>query len=139
MVLNVLPTYAPARVQPEETLDEAETAGRRANDLDPAIAEPLTVLANLHEMRGDWVEADRLYERALALDPEDPTSQFWRAIMLSRAGSLEEAGPHQQRGLALAPRNGALHRMLGIHYGAQGQFERAIVEVAKGEELGSAD
>ena len=58
-------------------------------------------------MRGDWVEADRLYEKALALDPEDPTSQFWHAIMLSRAGYLVEAGPHLQRALALDPTNGA--------------------------------
>ena len=65
-------------------------------------------------MRGDWVEADRLYEKALALDPEDPTSQFWHAIMLSRAGYLVEAGPHLQRALALDPTNGALHRWLGM-------------------------
>jgi hypothetical protein len=41
------------------------------------------VLANLHEVRGDWVEADRLYDRAVALDSADPTSQFWRANNLS--------------------------------------------------------
>src|SRR4029434_7922408 len=122
MVLNVLPTYAPARVQPEETLDEAETAGRRANDLDPAIAEPLTVLANLHEMRGDWVEADRLYDRALALDPEDPTSQFWRANNLSRAGYLAEARSHRQRALVLDPTNVAVHWWFALQLAADGEF-----------------
>ena len=50
-----------------------------------------------------------------------------------------EAGPHLQRALALDPTNGALHRWLGLHYGAQGQFEPALAEVAKGEELGSVD
>ena len=93
IVLNLLPTYASG--QPEDTLEEAEKAARRANELDPAMAEPLTVLANLHEMRGDWVEADRLYDKALALDPEDPTSQFWRANNLSRAGYLAEARSHR--------------------------------------------
>jgi TolB-like protein/Tfp pilus assembly protein PilF len=137
MVLITLPTYASGK--PEKTFESAEKAARRAMELDPAMAEPLTVLASLNETRGDWVEADRLYERALALHPEDPTSQFWHAIMLSRAGYLEEAGPHLQRALTLDPTNGALHRMLGLHYGVQGQFGPALAEVAKGEELGSVD
>ena len=136
IVLNLLPIYASG--EPEKTFESAEKAARRAMELDPAMAEPLTVLASLNEIRGDWVEADRLYEKALALDPEDPTSQFWHAIMLSRAGYLVEAGPHLQRALALDPTNGALHRLLGMHYGAQGQFEPALAEVAKAEELGSA-
>ena len=90
IVLNLLPTYASGK--PEKTFESAEKAARRAMELDPAMAEPLTLLASLNETRGDWVEADRLYEKALALDPEDPTSQFWHAIMLSRAGYLAEAG-----------------------------------------------
>ena len=135
IVLNLVPVYASG--EPEKTFESAEKAARRAIELDPGMAEPVTVLASLNEARGDWVEADRLYEKALALDPEDPTSQFWHAIMLSRAGYLVEAGPHLQRALALDPTNGALHRWLGLHYGAQGQFEPALAEVAKGEELGS--
>ena len=101
------------------------------------MAEPLTLLASLNEMRGDWVEADRLYEKALALDPEDPTSQHWRGNNLSRAGYLVEAERHLKRALALDPTNGALHRLHGMHVGALGQFEPALAEVAKGEELGS--
>jgi TolB-like protein/Tfp pilus assembly protein PilF len=135
IVLNILPTYASG--EPEKTFESAEKAARRAMELDPAMAEPLTLLASLNEGRGDWVEADRLYEKALALDPEDPTSQFWHAIMLSRAGYLAEAGQHLRRALAVDPTNGALHRWLGLHYGAQGQFEPALAELAKGEELGS--
>jgi len=135
MVLNILPTYASGK--PEKTFESAEKAARRAMELDPAMAEPLTVLASLNETRGDWVEADRLYEKALALDPEDPTSQFWHAIMLSRAGYLVEAGRHEQRALAVDPTNGALHRWLGMQHGARGQFEPALAEVAKGEELRS--
>ena len=78
-----------------------------------------------------------MYEKALALDPEDPTSQFWHASSLSRAGYLVEAGPHLQRALALDPTNGALHRWHGMQHGAQGQFGPALAEVAKGEELRS--
>ena len=88
IVLNLLPIYASGK--PEKTFESAEKAARRAMELDPAMAEPLTLLASLNEMRGDWVEADRLYEKALALDPEDPASQFWHATSLSQAGSLVE-------------------------------------------------
>ena len=120
IVLNLLPMYASGK--PEKTFESAEKAARRAMELDPAMAEPLTLLASLNETRGDWVEADRLYEKALALDPEDPTSQFWRAIMLSRAGYLVEAGPHLQRALALDPTNGALHRWLGMQLRGAGSI-----------------
>ena len=135
VVLNLVPVYASG--EPEKTFEGAEKAARRAMELDPAMAEPVTVLASLNEARGDWVEADRLYERALALDPEDPTSQHWRADMLVRAGYLVEAGPHLQRALALDPTNGALHRWHGMWLAAQGQFEPALAEVAKSEDLGS--
>ena len=57
--------------------------------------------------------------------------------MLVRAGYLVEAGPHMQRALALDPTNGALHRWHGMQLGAQGQFEPALAEVAKSEDLGS--
>jgi hypothetical protein len=92
-------------------------------ELDPAMAEPLTVLASLNETSGDWVEADRLYEKALALDPEDPTSQFWHAIMLSRAGYWWRLDAICAC-LAVDPTNGALHRCSECSR-AQGQFESA--------------
>jgi TolB-like protein/Tfp pilus assembly protein PilF len=134
-VLNVLPTYASG--QPEDTLEEAEKAARRANDLDPAMAEPLALLANLHEMRSDWVEADRLYDKALALNPEDPTSQFWRANNLSTAGYLAEARAYFGRALVLDPTNAALRIWVALQLGADGEFESALTAVAKAEELGA--
>jgi TolB-like protein/Tfp pilus assembly protein PilF len=134
-VLALLPTYASG--QPEETLEEAEKAAHQANDLDPAMAEPLTLLANLNEVRGDWVEADRLYDKALALDPEDPTSQFWRANNLSRAGYFAEARPHFERALALDPTNAAVHWWFALQLSADGEFESALAEVAKAEEMGA--
>jgi TolB-like protein/Tfp pilus assembly protein PilF len=136
-VLTVLPSYASARVQPEETLESAEKAARRAIDVDPGMAEPLTLLAYLHEVRGDWIEADRLYDKAVSLDPEDPTSQFWRANNLSRAGYQAEARVHRQRALALDPTNGAIHMWLAAQLGADGEFESALAAVAKAEELGA--
>lgn len=134
-VLNLLPSYASG--QPEDTLEAAEKAARRANDLDPGMAEPLTLLANLHEVRGEWVEADRLYDKAVALDPEDFTSQHWRANNLSRAGYQAEARMHRQRALALDPTNGAVHMWLATQLGADGEFESALAAVAKAEQLGA--
>ena len=40
IVLNLLPTYASGK--PEKTFESAEKAARRAMELDPAMAEPLT-------------------------------------------------------------------------------------------------
>jgi TolB-like protein/Tfp pilus assembly protein PilF len=136
VVLNLVPVYASG--EPEKTFEGAEKAARRAMELDPAMAEPVTVLASLNEIRGAWVEADRLYVKALALDPEDPISQHWHGVMLSRAGYLREARSHLQRALALDPTNGAVHRWVGMQRGAQGEFEPALAEVAKSVEQGSS-
>jgi hypothetical protein len=57
--------------------------------------------------------------------------------MLSRAGYLVDAGRHLERALALDPTNGAVHREHALHLGVQGQFEPALAEITKSEELGS--
>ena len=135
-VLNLLPDYASTRVQPK-TLEQSEEAARRAIELDPGMAEPQTVLANIHERRGEWVEADRLYDKAVALDPDDPTSRLWRANNLSRAGYQVEARVHRQRALALDPLNVAVHWWQAMQLGADGELESALAEVTKAEELGA--
>jgi len=78
-----------------------------------------------------------LYDKALELDPEDPTSQFWRANYLSTAGYLAEARSYRQRALVLDPMNAALYIWLGLQRGADGEFESALAAVGKAEELGA--
>jgi Tfp pilus assembly protein PilF len=135
-VLNLLPDYASARVQPT-TLEQAEKAARRAIALDPGMAEPQTVLGNLHERRGEWVEADRLYDKAVALDPEDPTSRLWRGNNLVRAGYQVEARVHLQRALALDPMNVAVHWWLALYFAGDGELQSALAALTKAEELGA--
>ena len=100
------------------------------------MAEPQTVLANLHERRGEWVEADRLYDKALALDPDDPTSRLWRANNLSRAGYQVEARVHRQRALALDPMNVAAHWWLAMQRGSRWRVTR--VGPRRGDQSGGA-
>ena len=139
MVLNVLPSYTSAASQTADMHESSEKAARRAIAFDSSMGEPLTVLANLHQMRGDWVEADRLYDKALALDPEDATSQLWRANNLSSAGYQAEARTHRQRSMSLDPTNAAVHNWFALQLAADGgEFESALAAVAKAEQLGSA-
>jgi TolB-like protein/Tfp pilus assembly protein PilF len=136
-VLNLLPTYA--SVDTAGTYQRAEEAARQATKLDPAMAEPLSVRAQLNELRRNWIEADRLFERALAIEPDDPTSQYWRAYNLSRAGYLSESQAHLERALALEPTNAALYVWLAFQHAARGQYAPALAALEKAEDLGTAE
>jgi TolB-like protein len=136
-VLYVLPTYAD--VGPDEIMRRAEEAARKAIAFDPALAEAHSLLASRHEDRFDWVEADRLFVKALALDPNDPTTQFWRASGLSRAGYLTEGRTGLLRALETDPLNAALHMWLGLQHAADGQYGSALAEADRAEDLGLTD
>jgi cytochrome c-type biogenesis protein CcmH/NrfG len=52
-------------------LDEAQAALERADQIAPEEPEILLHLGEVHLRRGDRVVAKRIWDRALALDPDD--------------------------------------------------------------------
>lgn len=61
---------------------------RQAIALAPTNAGLYTVLGTLHEIQGNWQEAQMLYQRALAIQPEDPLAANNLAyIMLDHGGN----------------------------------------------------
>ena len=73
------------------TLSAAEKAARRAIGLDPSLAEPHAVLANAAWSRRDRLEARASLRRALELDPDDVTANFWFAVVLYCEGYIRQA------------------------------------------------
>jgi hypothetical protein len=77
-------------------------AAREAIRLDPRYAGGYSALADMRTLRGNRVEADGLFQQALALDPADPdtlTSQEIRTLWV-RFGSRRMrrfAGPSGSR------------------------------------------
>lgn len=81
----VLPSYTNA---PPVSGEEARRAALRAIDLDPDDALALGVLATRHTGRREWLQAERLYRRALAAEPGNSTLRMWYGELMAETGRL---------------------------------------------------
>ena len=87
----------------ERTFDRAETAYRRAIELDPALANAYTNLGNLMFRRGRSAEAESFYLRALQIDPEQPEAFYNLGFMLYERGDLAACVLNFRRALRSDP------------------------------------
>jgi TolB-like protein len=91
------------------TLDEAQSlaAGEHeaqvASELDPTLAEPYAGLGTIYELRRQWIASRVAAERAVALDPGDPTANFWLGLMQADAGYRSKGIASIDRALAIDP------------------------------------
>jgi TolB-like protein/Tfp pilus assembly protein PilF len=72
-------------------LAKADSAARKAIQLDARQPGGYVALAYTHTIRGKWVEAEDLYKQALVRDPNDPDALQEYSNMLGAAGRLKDA------------------------------------------------
>jgi TolB-like protein len=97
----ISPAYVP---HPRETaLAEAEDHARKAIALDPALAEPYAALGLALGQRRRYVEERDQYRRALELDSDDVTANFWSALSLVVEGYGRLGTAALDRTLAIDP------------------------------------
>ncbi|MEZ4398647.1 MAG: tetratricopeptide repeat protein [Kofleriaceae bacterium] len=77
------------------------------------------------EERGDPVEAERAYRAALVFDPRYCDAMDNLAVVLRRAGRLDEAVALYQRSLGMEPANQFAWQNLGVAYLKQGRLADA--------------
>ena len=109
----------------EESLGLGLAAAQKALEIDPRSSEALIITANYNEMHCNYSEADRQFQRAIELDPRDPTAQHWYGIMLSEVGHTAEALEHIQAAHRIDP---MISAVLGIEarlYRNLGDYVRA--------------
>jgi|GEM_PF-2856005 len=82
---------------------DAETQARRALQLDPRTGEAYLALGHLAFDRGDLAQAERLYLRGLAVEPDHPSLPDHLADLLKTVGRNSEALVFARRALALDP------------------------------------
>jgi len=82
--------------------EEAETLLRRLVPLDPSPRSSVK-LAEILIKRGQDDEAEALFDRALAADPEEPNAHAALARLAQGRGDFLNAGDHAQRALARMP------------------------------------
>ena len=80
-----------------------EEHARAAMRIDPALAEPYAALGSLYTRSRRFLEAGELYEKALALDPNDVTSNFWYGTFLAETGYEAKGNQQFDKTLAIDP------------------------------------
>ncbi len=114
----------------EETKDTmgppAEAAARKALSLDPTLAEPRAVLANISHDRFDWAEAEAQYHEAIQADPNNSIGYLWMSVLLVEAGRMNDALPYLGKALELDPASGVINGWLASAHMNLGQLDEAL-------------
>ena len=90
-------------VSPEETRPKVISAARKALELEPDLAEPHAILANIWQRQFRWADAEAEYRRALELNPNDADAHAGLALWLVCRGRTDEAVAWARRGRELDP------------------------------------
>ncbi len=111
----------------DEAFPRAEAAARKAIELDPNLSEGHRALAfPSFWWKHDAITADREYERAIALNPNDGTAHLWYANFLSTIGKNEKALSEIDRAQELDPSSSSVRADKGRLLYAAGRKTEAI-------------
>jgi eukaryotic-like serine/threonine-protein kinase len=104
-----------------EALAKGKPAASRAVALDDNLAEAHLALASIYDgFEWKWQDAEKEYQRAIALNPNYATAHHWYSIFLGRMGKYDLAHLEISAALRLDPLSPAIYNT----YGGQLQFQR---------------
>ena len=119
---------------PNEAFPRAESAVRKALELDETLAEAHNTLAWIKLVYGwHWEEAEREFQRAVELNPRYAMAHSWYGLHLAWTGRTDEAIEASNRAMELEPLSLIIHTLAGwVSYFAEryddsiGLYEKAI-------------
>jgi TolB-like protein/tetratricopeptide (TPR) repeat protein len=114
---------------PRDAAPKSKDDARHALQLDPRLAEAHTILGNV-AMSYDWdlATAEKELQRAIDLNPNDPTAHEWYCHLLIVRGRIPEALIEARRALDLDPVNPLFHAVLVETYYYGREYDSAIEE-----------
>jgi len=121
-----------------EWLRKAEQALRQAVELAPDLAEVLSQLARAAIARRDWVEAERIYRRALDLHG-DGSLAFGYGDFLLMTGKARKALGHLIEARRIEPLDVGISVLLAVAYDHVGRAKDALAECDRGDEIGGEE
>ena len=111
---------------------KARAAAVKALALDDGLAEPHTSLAGIDVFEWNWSDAEKEFQRALALNPNYALAHHWHGnLFLSPLGRHAEAIAELQRARDLDPLSLAVQTDLGFAYFFAGQYDAALAQYRK--------
>ncbi len=100
---------APAR----ESGAKARALAEKALEIDGSLAEACASLAFVQDDAFNWEESERLYRKAIELNPSYATGHFWYSILLTWLWRFDEAVEEARRAEELDPLSQATSIALG--------------------------
>ena len=129
----VLPVHEPLRTE-QEVAALKETEVKLAEALlkeFPDTDDALTIVGNLRYRHGDAVEAMKLWNRALQINPKRPdvyTSMGWAAL---KSGNFDDAIDHYRKALAIQPELGEVRTNIARAFIMSGRHNEAIAPLTE--------
>lgn len=106
-------------------INNAETAARKAVDLDPQAAEAYSALGTVLSFRGLYTQSAEAFKKAISLNPNHFYAIYQIGASFRETGHLDEALPWFQKAVELAPQNPALYTNFADLYVVLGDPKRA--------------
>jgi serine/threonine protein kinase/Flp pilus assembly protein TadD len=120
----------------EANLANAETASRRALELDPGLAEAHVARGLAVSLHGNHIDAEGEFETAMKLNPQLFDAAYMYARALVAQGKHEKAAKMFERAAELRPEDYVVPSLLGGTYAALGRT--ADAQVAYRRQLSAA-
>jgi TolB-like protein/Flp pilus assembly protein TadD len=117
-------------VKPADIMPAAESAARRALEIDPTLAEAHASLGLIRALYAwEWAEAEQHYRRAMDLNPGYATTHHWFAIdFLGMLGRWKEAFQEIDLALELDPLSPIIREGKGFLLMLTRRYDEAIEE-----------
>lgn len=127
----VSPEYLGADL--DESLATALTHARRALELRQEFAEAHAVIGYVFALQRQYSAAREHFERAIAIDPNDPVGNFWFAVLLGNTGYIEAFTAQLDRVLAIDPMlpNALIHRARQFQLSGDLDASRRMADLGK--------
>ena len=126
---NALGTVMVSALPPIESRRLAETAAKKALELDPALADAHTALAYVNNYNWNWAAAEQGYKRALELNPNYANAHNFYANYLMSRGRIDESIAASNRARELDPFSLAISSQRGFLLENARRYDEAIEQL----------
>jgi TolB-like protein/Tfp pilus assembly protein PilF len=133
-VYSIAPDYGQLRLA--DAVAATEWAAGQATRLDPTLGEPHAALGQAYATQRRHREARAELERALELEPNDVTSNYWYGTTLVTSGYLERANVYFDRALARDPMHAAALVWRASNHSTAGEHDAAAILLQRAADAG---
>jgi TolB-like protein/Tfp pilus assembly protein PilF len=117
---------------PREVMPSAGAAAKKALELDDNLAEAHASLGTVRMyFDWNWLEAEKEFQRAIALNPNFALVHLRYGLYLNAAGRFDEALRKLKQAQQLDPLSLEINAFLGLHFLTARQYDQAIEQSRK--------